>query len=74
MIFGRGQKVLRTSDLKDRHDCGTAMKNGFPVILCVDTQLESNNNNFVILNISLGSSIWSFVVCVKFISMWDGTQ
>jgi len=52
MIFGHGQKVLRTADLKDRCDCDMATKDQFHVTLHVDTQLESN---LIILIISLVS-------------------
>jgi len=52
MIFGHGQNVLRTADLKVRCDCDMATKDQFPVTLHVDTQLEIN---LVILIISLVS-------------------
>lgn len=52
MIFGHGQNVLRSADLKDRCDCDMATKDQFPVTIHVDTQLESN---LVILIISLVS-------------------
>lgn len=59
MIFGHGQKTLRTTELKDRCDCDMATKDQFPVTLPVDTQLESN---LVILIISLVSQIQSLIV------------
>jgi len=48
MIFGHGQNVLRTADLKDRCDCDMATKDQFPVTLQVDTQLEINLVSLII--------------------------